>query len=208
MASQATWSPWRQRSIRVSSVAGSTAGGSTDMSVQNHRAQGSSGWYQTVGGRGKRPVVPAGRRWACYNGPIVPGFVYAHDLLTCDEASLVEIAQQIGTPCYIYSGGLIRGRHAELSAAFHGYPHALHYALKANSTLALLRLLRSLGADADANSIGEIDVALHAGFVPSQIVFTGVGKTRDELERAVGLGLKAINAESAGELDRIDQIAR
>jgi diaminopimelate decarboxylase len=138
----------------------------------------------------------------------VPGFAYAHDLLTCDEISLVEIAQQIGTPCYVYSGSLLRGRHAELSAALHGYPHALHYALKANSTLALLRLLRSLGADADANSIGEIDVALRAGFLPSQIVFTGVGKTRDELERAVGLGLKAINAESAGELDRIDQVAR
>jgi diaminopimelate decarboxylase len=147
-------------------------------------------------------------RGACYNGPIVPGFAYAHDLLTCDEISLVEIAQQIGTPCYVYSGSLIRGRHAELSAAFHGYPHAFHYALKANSTLALLRLLRNLGADADANSIGEIDVAQRAGFLPSQIVFTGVGKTRDELERAVGLGLKAINAESAGELDRIDQIAR
>jgi diaminopimelate decarboxylase len=139
---------------------------------------------------------------------IVSGFTYTHDILTCDGVSLVDLATQIGTPCYVYSGALIRGRHAELSAAFHGYPHAFHYALKANSTLALLRLLRSLGADADANSIGEIDVALRAGYIPSQIVFTGVGKTRDELERAVGLGLKAINAESAGELDRIDQIAR
>ncbi len=135
-------------------------------------------------------------------------FSYHHDILACDGVSLVDIAAHIGTPCYVYSGGLIRARHAELSAAFHGYPHALHYAMKANSTLALLRLLRSLGVDADANSIGEIDVALRAGFIPSQIVFTGVGKTRDELERAVGLGLKAINAESAGELDRIDQIAR
>ncbi len=134
-------------------------------------------------------------------------FSYHHDILSCEGISLVDIASQIGTPCYVYSGGLIRARYAELSAAFHGYPHAFHYALKANSTLALLRLLRSLGAEADANSIGEIDVALRAGFIPSQIVFTGVGKTRDELERAVGLGLKAINAESAGELDRIDQIA-
>jgi diaminopimelate decarboxylase len=135
-------------------------------------------------------------------------FSYHHDILSCDGVSLVDIASHIGTPCYVYSGRLIRARYAELSAALHGYPHAMHYALKANSTLALLRLLRSLGADVDANSIGEIDVALRAGFIPSQIVFTGVGKTRDELERAVGLGLKAINAESAGELDRIDQIAR
>jgi diaminopimelate decarboxylase len=138
----------------------------------------------------------------------VSGFTYQHDILTCDDISLVDIVTQIGTPCYVYSGSLIRGRHAELSAAFHGYPHAFHYALKANSTLAIVRLLRSLGADADANSIGEIDVALRAGFIPSQIVFTGVGKTRDELERAVSLGLKAINAESAGELERIDAIAR
>ncbi len=138
----------------------------------------------------------------------MPGFTYQQDSLTCDDVPLADIARQIGTPCYVYSGSLIRGRHAELSAAFHGYPHALHYALKANSTLAILRLLRSLGADADANSVGEIDVALRAGFIPSQIVFTGVGKTRDELERAVSLGLKAINAESAGELERIDAIAR
>lgn len=136
------------------------------------------------------------------------GFTYQNDILTCDDVPLVDIATKIGTPCYVYSGSLIRGRFAELSAALHGYPHAVHYALKANSAMALLRLLRSLGADADANSIGEIDVALRAGYIPSQIVFTGVGKTRDELERAVGLGLKAINAESAGELDRIDQIAR
>ena len=62
------------------------------------------------------------------------------------------------------------------------YPHAIHYALKANSTLALLRLLRSLGSRADANSWGEIEVAQRAGFAPKDIVFTGVGKTRDELE--------------------------
>ena len=83
------------------------------------------------------------------------------------------------------------------------HPHAIHYALKANSTLALVRLLRSLGAQADANSGGEIEVALRAGFIPDQIVFTGVGKTGDELDRAVSLGVKAINAESPGELDRI-----
>ena len=87
-------------------------------------------------------------------------------------------------------------------------PHALHYALKANSTLAIARLLRELGSGADANSVGEIEVALRAGFEPSQIVFTGVGKTPAELERAVALGVKSINAESPGELDRIAAIAR
>jgi diaminopimelate decarboxylase len=84
----------------------------------------------------------------------------------------------------------------------------LHYALKANSTLAIARLLRGLGAGADANSGGEIDVALRAGFIPEQIVFTGVGKTLAELAQAIDLSVKTINAESEGELERIDLLAR
>ena len=88
------------------------------------------------------------------------------------------------------------------------YPHALHYALKANSTLAIARLLRGLGSGADANSGGEIDVALRAGFIPEQIVFTGVGKTAAELAQAIDLGVKTINAESDGELERIDVAVR
>ena len=75
-----------------------------------------------------------------------------------------------------------------LDAALAGYPHAIHYALKANSTLAVVRLLRHARRGADANSGGEIEVALRAGFIPEQIVFTGVGKTGDELDRAVTLG--------------------
>ena len=92
---------------------------------------------------------------------------------------------------------------AEIDTAFAEYPHAIHYALKANSTLALLRLLRSLGSRVDANSWGEIQVALRAGFDPSDVVFTGVGKTREELEAAIAADIGTINAESAGELDRL-----
>ena len=128
--------------------------------------------------------------------------------LACDGISVAEIAGETGTPVYLYSAGLIRAACAALDEAFEGYPHAIHYALKANSTLAILRLLRDLGAGADANSGGEIEAALRAGFVPSQIVFTGVGKTRDELDHAVALGVKAINIESDGEADRIDALAR
>lgn len=128
--------------------------------------------------------------------------------LLCDGQPLEAIAAEIGTPCYVYSAPAIRARYRELDAAFAGHPHDIHYALKANSTLAIARLLRELGAHADANSGGEIDVALKAGFAPGEIVFTGVGKTAAEIERAVGLGLKAINAESFGEMDRIDQVAR
>jgi diaminopimelate decarboxylase len=122
---------------------------------------------------------------------------------TLDAAVLAEIAGSIGTPTYVYDAGQIRSAFARFTSALASHPYAIHYALKANSTLALARLLRELGAHADANSGGEIEVALRAGFTPDQIVFSGVGKTIDELDRAVTLGVKTINAESAGELDRI-----
>nr|MBA3297768.1 diaminopimelate decarboxylase [Acidobacteriota bacterium] len=112
-----------------------------------------------------------------------------------------------GTPLYVYSAATIVERYRAIDDAFGAYPHSLHYALKANSTLAIARLLRSLGAGADANSGGEIDVALRAGFIPPQIVFTGVGKTPAELAQAIDLGVMTINAESSGEIERIDAIA-
>jgi diaminopimelate decarboxylase len=98
-------------------------------------------------------------------------------------------------------------RYRALDLAFGSYPHRLHYAIKANATLGVVRRMRALGARADANSGGEIEVALRAGFSPQDIVFTGVGKTHAELERAIDLGVAAINAESPGEVDRIAEIA-
>ena len=118
------------------------------------------------------------------------------------------MADAAGTPVHVYSRAVLRARVRALDAAFASYPHDLHYAIKANATLAVVREMRAEGAHADANSGGEIDVALRAGYAPRQIVFTGVGKTHDELVRAVTLGLKAINAESPGEMERIDAIAR
>jgi diaminopimelate decarboxylase len=111
------------------------------------------------------------------------------------------------TPLYVYSAATIIDRYRAIDEAFAAYPHALHYALKANSTLAIARLLRRLGAGADANSGGEIDVALRAGFIPAQIVFTGVGKSQVELTQAIELGVMSINAESVGEIERIDALA-
>ena len=135
------------------------------------------------------------------------GFFYSNRELVCDGVPLAAIAEATGTPVYVYSAADIRARFRALDAAFGGYPHAIHYALKANSTFALVRLLREMGASADANSIWEIEVARRAAFAPSEIVFTGVGKSLGELEAAVPLGLKAINVESAGELDRIERLA-
>ena len=127
--------------------------------------------------------------------------------LVCDGVPLTAIADAEGTPLYVYSAAVVRERYRAIDAAFDGYPHTLHYALKANSTLAIARLLRELGSAVDANSVWEIAVAERAGFDPSQIVFTGVGKSPEELERAVALGVKAINVESAGELARLEAIA-
>src|SRR5688500_3263236 len=103
---------------------------------------------------------------------------------------------------------MIRGSYRELDEAFQPHPHRINYAMKANSSFALVRLLRDAGSAVDANSIGEVELAMRAGFAPSDIVFSGVGKSPDEIERAVQLELKAINAESAGELERIDRAAQ
>ncbi len=135
-------------------------------------------------------------------------FSRQHGSLVCDGVALSDVAAAHGTPLYVYSAATIASRYRAVDEAFASYPHTMHYALKANSTLAIVRLLRSLGSKVDANSGGEIDVALRAGFIPPEIVFTGVGKTRAELTQAIDLGVKTINAESEGELERIDAIAR
>ncbi len=126
----------------------------------------------------------------------------------CDGVPLSDVAREHGTPLYVYSADAIRTAYRELDEAFASHPHRIHYAMKANSSLAVVRLLREAGSAVDANSIGEVELAMRAGFPSSDIVFSGVGKSHDEIERAVQLGLKAINAESAGELERIDRAAQ
>ena len=127
--------------------------------------------------------------------------------LLCDGVSVQSIVERVGTPAYVYSARALREAYRNIDGAFADYPHAIHYALKANSTLALVRLLRSLGSKADVNSGGELAVALRAGFDAKDIVFTGVGKTREELEDAIARGVGTVNAESEGELDRIAAVA-
>lgn len=135
------------------------------------------------------------------------GFNRQQQELACDGIALQDIARRTGTPVYVYSAPLIAERYAQLARAVGDYPHRIHYAIKANGTLAIARLMKRLGAAADANSGGEIEVARRAGFSAADIVFTGVGKTPSELDLAVGLGLHAINAESPGELERISALA-
>src|SRR5262245_36110366 len=143
----------------------------------------------------------------CDSSVQLPFQAGAHGL-TCDGVSIQSIVKSVGTPSYIYSARAIRDAYRAIDDAFASYPHAIHYALKANSTMAVVRILKALGSRADANSGGEIEVALRAGFAPREIVFTGVGKTTGELEDAIGQDVGAINAESAGELDRIAALAQ
>ena len=126
----------------------------------------------------------------------------------CDGVALEPLAAAHGTPLYVYSAPTIAERYRAIDQAFADARHSIHYALKANSTLAIARLLRSLGSFADANSGGEIDVAMRAGFTPRQIVFTGVGKTTAELGSAIDLGVRSINVESEGEIERIEALSR
>ena len=135
------------------------------------------------------------------------GFERRQGELHGEGVPLRDLAAQAGTPLFVYAAGAIRARYRQLDEAFASYPHRLHYAIKANATLGIVRLMRELGAGADANSGGELEVALRAGYAAPEVVFTGVGKTRAELERAIGLGLAAINAESPGEMERIAAIA-
>jgi len=128
--------------------------------------------------------------------------------LVCEEVLLSTIARAVGTPTYVYSANAVREQYARLSAALDGVPFRIHYSLKANSNLALLRLLRSLGAAADVVSGGELFRARRAGFEPHDIVFGGVGKTEREIADGIDAGVLMLNIESDDELRTVDRLAR
>lgn len=127
--------------------------------------------------------------------------------LLCDGVSLELIAEQIGTPSYVYSAPAIRHQYHRLAEALDGLPNRLHYSVKANSNLAILGVLQKLGAGVDIVSGGELYRVLSAGFAGSDIVFSGVGKTRRELAEALTVGVLLINVESEDELDLLNTIA-
>ena len=127
--------------------------------------------------------------------------------LAMDGVSLVEIADRAGTPAYVYNAESIRKRYRALDAALAALPHRICYAVKANSNLAVLRILRELGAGVDIVSTGELARVLAAGFSPDKIVFSGVGKTAGELETAVKAGIGHLNVESREELELLARIA-
>ena len=120
--------------------------------------------------------------------------------------SLSEIADSAGTPAYVYNADVIRRQFGALDEALAPVPHRIAFAVKANSNLAVLRVLRDLGAGADIVSGGELARALAAGFAPDRIVFSGVGKADEELTAAVTAGIGHIHLESAAELESLARI--
>ncbi len=137
-----------------------------------------------------------------------PGLHLAGGVLHVDAVPLPAVAETAGTPCYVYSAGVVRRQYRRLAAAFAGVPHRIHYSVKANSNLALLRLLRDEGAGVDVVSGGEVYRAREAGFAARDVVFSGVGKSARELGEALAGGVLFINAESEGELHLLDAVAR
>lgn len=127
--------------------------------------------------------------------------------LACEGVSLSTIARAVGTPTYVYSASAVREQYARLAAALDGVPFRIHYSLKANSNLAILRLLRSLGSAADVVSGGELFRARRAGFAPHDIIFGGVGKTEREIADGIDAGVLLLNVESEDELRIANRLA-
>lgn len=130
------------------------------------------------------------------------------EALHCEDVSLEALAAAVGTPAYVYSSATIRDRYTRLTTALAGVPHRVHYSVKANGNLAVLALLRELGAGVDIVSGGELFRAVRAGFHGRDVVFSGVGKTEHELAQALDAGVMLFNVESEGELRLLDRVAR
>jgi len=132
---------------------------------------------------------------------------YHRGALHCEEVPLADLAERAGTPLYVYSSAAVVERCRAVESAFGGRPHLTCYAVKANSNRHLLRLIAAEGLGADVNSVGEMAMALDAGFAPSMITFSGVGKRDDEIAFGLEHDILAFNAESEQELDVLDAIA-
>ena len=134
-------------------------------------------------------------------------FHYSNDCYLVEEVLLAEVAEAVGTPCYVYSRATIERHWRVFDAAFGQYPHKVCYSVKANSSLAVLNFLAKLGSGFDIVSGGEMERVLRAGGGPSDVVFSGVGKSRSEIQRALQIDVGCLNLESESELYRVAEIA-
>ena len=132
---------------------------------------------------------------------------YEGEALWIERVCLTDIAASVGTPCYVYSRAALERHWLAFDAAFGDYPHQICYAVKANGSLAILDLLARLGSGFDIVSGGELERVLCAGGDSSEIIFSGVGKSKTEIRRALQVGIKCLNLESDAELYRVNAVA-
>ncbi|MCX8122995.1 MAG: diaminopimelate decarboxylase [Spirochaetes bacterium] len=135
-------------------------------------------------------------------------FTYRNGMLYCEEVPLSTIAQEYGTPVYVYSSQCFKDKFMQLDNALSGYRHLICYSVKSNSNINILRMMHALGCGMDVVSGGEIYRAIAAGVDPGKIVYAGVGKTQPEIELALTSGISMFNCESLPEIERINTIAK
>lgn len=136
-----------------------------------------------------------------------PYFCYQGDQLNVESVALSAIAKEFGTPCFVYSRSALTEAYRAFDQAFSGRDHLICYAVKANSNLAILQTLAKLGSGFDIVSGGELQRVLKAGGDPKKIVFSGVGKSSDEIRLALQVGILCFNVESEMELTRLNHLA-
>jgi len=134
-------------------------------------------------------------------------FAYRDGELYAEDVPLRDIAARYGTPCYVYSRATLERHWRAFDKAFSGRDHLVCFAVKANSNLAVLNVLARLGSGFDIVSGGELERVIAAGGDPSRVVFSGVGKSRAEMRRALALGIRCFNVESEAELERLNAVA-
>src|SRR5690606_12281045 len=140
-------------------------------------------------------------------GAFMDHFDYRSGVLHAEDVALDAIAAAVGTPVYVYSAATLTRHYRVFEEALAGLPHLICYAMKANSNLAVLRLLALLGAGMDVVSGGEYRRAIAAGVPGSRIVFSGVGKTEEEMRLALAGGIRQFNVESEPELRLLSAVA-
>jgi diaminopimelate decarboxylase len=134
-------------------------------------------------------------------------FNYKDNELYGEEVSLQMIANEVKTPCYVYSRATLERHWRAFNDVFVGHDHLICYAVKANSSLAVLNVLARLGSGFDIVSVGELERVIKAGGDPKKVVFSGVGKTSAEMRRALEAGIYCFNVESDAELDTLNRVA-
>jgi diaminopimelate decarboxylase len=132
-----------------------------------------------------------------------PHYKYRDGALECENVPLSRIAEKCGTPAYIYSSTSILDAYRRFTSAFRSIPHSICYAVKANSNLSILKLVARAGSSFDIVSGGELHRLRHIGVPGSRIVFSGVGKTKEEIREALQAGILLFNVESESELDTL-----